>query len=224
MKTCNKCKIEIKTNHTYCPLCHQVLTGTVDDNHVELYQHLDIKQRRAAKRAQQLILFISVVLILGLAVIDLLDHNPTFWSLIPIGAIIYFLLMIQLSVFTRTRSIGKIFGSTMLLIILLYFINYEVNPELLWSLDYVMPSLIMANNLTVLLFIVIKKHGISEEGKYLIGSFFIALIPMLLYLLDVITDPILALPLFAMDIASLFFMIIFFPKAFLDLIKKIFHI
>ena len=224
MKTCNKCKIEIKTNHTYCPLCHQVLTGNIDEDHVELYPKLEDQRIKVSKKLQQLVLFTSILSIFVLALIDVLDQGETFWSIIPIGAIVYFLLTIEFAVFTKTSKLGKIFGSTILLILLLYLINLRSNPDFLWSLDYTMPSLIIANNLTVLLYVVISKHGIRKHGAHLLHSFLIALVPILLYILDVIEDPLLPFTLFVLDIVSFFFMMIFFPRAFKDLIKRIFHL
>lgn len=223
MKTCDKCHIEINTIQKYCPLCHQVLQGDIDEGHIELYSPNGRTNIQINRTMQRIVIFVSLLAMIILGVIDLVDQSGNTWSILPNAVIFYALLSIQFSIFTKTRSTGKILGLSLLLMILVIVINFLLEPNNLWSLDYVMPSIILANNITLIMIMMIKKHGMKEEGKHYVGSVLTSSIPIILYFMGIIKDPTIPVILAGVEIASLFLMIVFFPRALFDALKKIFH-
>ena len=73
MKTCNKCKIEINTIREYCPLCHQLLEGENDPNHVEMFLEKDGPRIPVSPKAQRIIAFIFMFAMAVLGVINIVD-------------------------------------------------------------------------------------------------------------------------------------------------------
>ena len=127
MKTCNKCNITISTDNDYCPLCHQTLSGSVDENHVELYPHMNIKNKNLSPKAQKIILFFTILSIIVLSIINVIHKGSGFWSLIPIGAIVYLWLLIKFVVFTRSSSIVRITTITLFISISTSFLISSLN-------------------------------------------------------------------------------------------------
>ena len=224
MKTCNKCKITIATEHDYCPLCHQTLDGQLADNHVELYPLHNIERESLSPKAQRIIFFFTVLLIIVLGVINVVEPDPGFWSLIPIGALVYLWLLIRFVVFTRHSSTMRITMSTLFITILLFLINTQTDPDLLWSLDYVLPSLIIANNTTIFMILLIRKEGIKHHSFHLVLLVTVSLLPMLLYYVNVITALIMPLIAFAHGLLLLLHLLVFYPSVLKELLKRIFHV
>ena len=224
MKTCDKCNITIATNHDHCPLCHQVLTGSMEKGFEELYPIKGEHQNQLPPRAMRIISFISIVLIVTLGTINFLDQSIGFWSIIPIGSIIYLWVLMRYSVFSRVYIIRRIAGTTVILILLLVFLNLSTDLEQLWSLNYALPSLVMANNLVFLLIMLIKRQGVREYARCFLLMFVLSLTPLIIYLIglsDVLT---LAVITFAQGLLILLFMIVFYPRILKELLQKMFHI
>ena len=224
MKSCNKCNIVIATSHSHCPLCHQTLTGTVEENHVDLYPSDHSHSHQVSPKTQRFILFFAILAIIVLGIINILDPEPGFWSLIPIGAVVYLWLLVKFVVFVRTSNTMRITVITLFLSILLYLINTQTDPVLLWSLDYVLPSLIIANNTTIFLILAIRKEGLKYNSGRLLLLVTVSLIPLLLSYINVVTDPIMALISFGHGLLILLYMLVFHMNTLKELIKRIFHI
>ncbi len=224
MKKCDKCNITISTIHDYCPLCHQTLSGSVNDNHVELYPHIDTLQKNLSPKAQKLILFFSILSIIVLSIINIIYPGPGFWSLIPSGAIVYLWFLIKFIVFTRTSSIVRITLTTSFISILLFLINTQTDPELFWSLDYALPSLIIANNTTIFMILMIRKEGFKYDSSNLLLLILVSSIPLLLFYLNIISDLKMPLICYSHGMLIMLYMLVFYPNVLKELIKRIFHI
>lgn len=224
MKSCNKCNITIDTKHDHCPLCHQTLTGTVKDNHVELYPFDEVHQHSLQPKTQRVILFFTILMIIVLGIVNVLYPEPGFWSLIPLGAIVYLWLLVKFVVFTQSSHTVRITIITLFLSVLLYLINTQTDPDLLWSLDYVLPSLIIANNTTIFMILTIKKGGLKYGSGRLLLLVTVSLLPLLLFYLNVLSTPIIALVAFGHGLLILLYMLVFYPSVLKELIKRIFHI
>ncbi len=224
MKECNKCKITIKTSHHYCPLCHQTLTGEDIPDYEELYPVKEPHIENLPPRFERIFLFISILSIVVLGIINFLNRTYGFWSLIPIGALAYFWILIKFYVFTKTNSIIKISVSTILVTTFLIFINLSLDTSDLWSIDYALPSLIMTNNFIILLIMLIQNKPFRHYAFHLFLLVLFSLTPSILYLAGVSNEYTMALLTFAHGLLMFMFMIIFFPNVLKEVLKKIFHI
>jgi len=224
MKTCDKCNITISTTNDYCPLCHQTLRGSVDETHVELYPYIPQKNKTLSPKAQKIILFFTMLSIIVLAIINAVYPGPGFWSLIPIGAIVYLWFLVKFIIFTRSSSIVRITIITIFISILLFLINLQTDPELLWSLDYVLPSLIIANNTTIFMILLIRKYGFKYNSSNLLLLITVSALPLLLFYTNSISDLTMPLICYAHGMLIMLYMLVFHPNVLKELLKRIFHI
>lgn len=224
MKECNQCKIKIETHQSYCPLCHQTLTGFTDTNYEELYPMKPDVKDHIPKRTIDIFFYISVLSIIVLEVINLATWNSGFWSLIPIGAIIYVFTLIRFSVLSKVNSMKRITLTSLFLFLILLFLNYYTNRETLWSIDYLLPSIIMANNFTIMLIMLIRNKPFKEYVLSLFLLVLLSLVPLLVYYFgytEVVIMPILTI---AQGLLILLFMIVFYPRILKEVLQKTFHI
>lgn len=223
MKECNKCKITIQTHQEYCPLCHQKLTGEIDSNYVELYpkkEHIDT----LPKKTHQILLFISALSIIILAIVNFFTLDYGYWAAIPMVSIFYFWLLMKFSIFTKINSMKRITTTTIILILLLFFINLLTDPNTLWSIDYLLPSMIMTNNTIIQIIMFIRNKPFKEYALNLFLLVLFSSIPVILTISGVVQDPTLSVITIGHGLAILIFMLVFYPTVLKDMLARVFHI
>jgi len=224
MKYCDKCKITIQTNQPYCPLCHQILKGKSGSEFQETYPDTISVRRMFFPTTKKILKFITVLSIIILVVINWANFNGNYWSLIPIGAIVYFWFLVRFGVFSRRNIAFRLATLTILLIGLLIFIDFDSSPENNgWSLNYLLPFLLLSSNLAIAFIIWIKRLEYRDYFFYLLVIIFFSLAPFILVLVKVITVIWPALAALGAAVTILLFIIFFFPKAIKEEIKKKFH-
>ncbi len=152
MRFCSHCRAKIENDIEKCPLCDMDTTKP-DDNFDEAYPY--IKSRFTRGLVIKLITFVAVVFIgAGLLVNHLVPTgNP--WALITAAAIIYaWISAINVLRFTPNPpsiTLGQLFCVSGLV----FWIDF-LTGWLKWSINYVIPFLIIAAALATTLMIVIK--------------------------------------------------------------------
>ncbi|MBN2540736.1 MAG: hypothetical protein JXB08_04350 [Bacilli bacterium] len=224
MKHCDKCNITIETKQQYCPLCHQVLSGESNADARETYPDYISPRRMFLPTTKKVILFLTILSIVILIVINWADFDGRYWSLIPIGGIIYFWFLVRVGLFSK-RNIGFRFASlTVLLILLLILIDYEGQSQIHgWSIDYMLPLLLMTCNLAISATIWIRLLDYRDYFLYLLVIILFSLAPIILVLTGITTVSWPAIAAFGVAIAILLFIVFFFPKKIKEEIKKRFH-
>lgn len=223
MKECNKCKITIKTHQEYCPLCHQKLSGEVDSKHIEIYaskEHIDT----LPKKTHQILLFISSFVIIVLAIINFFTLQYGYWAAIPMVSVFYFWLLMKFSIFVRTNSMKRITTTTIFLFLLLLFINMLTNPGFLWSVDYLLPSLIITNNSLILIIMLIRNKPFKDYAFNLFLLVLFSSIPLIITFIGFVDDYMLSVVTIAHGLSILLFMIVFYPKVLKEMLQRVFHI
>ncbi|MCF7924666.1 MAG: DUF6320 domain-containing protein [Candidatus Izimaplasma sp.] len=222
MKYCDKCKISIKTNHDYCPLCHQTLEIKVKEEVVEKYPQYETNIRELKSITKRIMLFLSVTSIIILLITNAVTGFENLWSLIPIGSIIYFWLLMTVGIFSRHNIAFRIFILTITLIFLMYLIDESSGSEG-WALDYVAPILLLSCNLAISFIIAIRKINYRDYISYLLLIVFFSIAPIILILFGVVEVLWPAITTLGVAVFILLFIIFFFPKSIKDEIKKRFH-
>lgn len=224
MKKCDKCNITIETKQHYCPLCHQVLTGEVEENFKEVYPEYVSIRRMILPTTRKVLLFMTIISVLVLGLINWFYFEGQYWSLIPIGAIIYFWFLVRVGVFSRRNIAFRLGLLTVLMIVLLIVIDYNSFPENNgWSLNYLMPFLLLSCNLAISAVIWIKRLNYRDYILYLLIIIIFSLAPIILAFVNVITVYWPAISLFSVAIFILLFIVLFFPKSIKEEIRKRFH-
>ena len=224
MKKCDKCNITIETKQQYCPLCHQVLSGETDPTFKEIYPEYVSLRRKVLPLTKKLLLFISMSSIIILGIINIADSSGTYWSLIPIGSIIYFWFLVRVGVFSRRNIAFRIGLLTILLILLLIYIDYStVMSNNGWSVDFTMPLLLFSCNLAISFIIWIRRLNYRDYFFYLLIIIIFSFIPIVLVFVNVVDKVWPSITSFSLAITILLFIIFFFPKSIKEEIKKRFH-
>ncbi len=229
MKHCDKCHVDIRTEQKYCPLCHQVLTGDSDPNFKETYPDYVPLNRTVLPLTKRIMLFITVISILTLAIVNFFtyDSNPSLWSLIPIGATLYFWFVVRYGILSKQNIAFKLAFLTTILVLILNFIDQEVTlsvDDKGWALNYVTPLAFLACNLAISFIIWIKRINYREYLIYLLTILVFSLVPIVLLLVNVITEEWPAVASFGAALFILLVIIFFFPKSIKNEIKKRFHL
>lgn len=228
MKNCDKCHVDINTNQEYCPLCHQVLSGENDPDFHELYPEYVPLRREVLPLTKKVLLFLTIVSILTLIAINWLTwgENNSLWSLIPIGSILYFWLIVRYGVLSKQNIAFKLFLLTTVLVLILNLIDrvYGDPATRGWALDYVTPLAFLACNLAISVIIWVRKINYRDYIFYLITIMVFSLIPIVLALTSVIKIVWPSVAALGAAIFILLFIIFFFPRSIKDEIKKRFHI
>jgi len=226
MKYCDKCHVDVMTNQKYCPLCHQVLKGENEENWVEIYPEFVPTHRELLPLTKKIILFLTTIAIVTLLFINLTNWDGKFWSLIPIGSILYFFAVVRIGLLSRQNIAFKLAILTTVLIIILNLIDQNFTELLYrgWALNYVTPLALLACNVAISVIIWIKRINFRDYIFYLLTILVFSLIPIILCLFDVILIVWPSIAAFAVATFILLVIIFFFPKSIKDEIKKRFHL
>lgn len=224
MKTCDKCKITINTTFDYCPLCHQSLQGNVEEDFIEIYPKTQKAIREILPITKKIIFFTTFFIIFVLITMNLFVNDDSMWSLLPIVSIIWFWLLIRFGVLSRNTVAFKMAGITVILILLIVFINLNKFSENLWSINYAMPALLTACNLAIFTVMWIRRLNYREYLFHLLMVFVLSIIPLILYFINIIESALPSILTFGISLLTLLFIVIFYPKSIKEEIKKTFHI
>ncbi|MDY0139550.1 MAG: DUF6320 domain-containing protein [Candidatus Izemoplasmatales bacterium] len=222
MKHCDKCKITINTHNNYCPLCQQVLEGETDSKVIEKYPEYVSLNREVYPLTKKILMFFTFVSIIILAIINLASYDGKLWSLVPIGSIVFFWILMSVGVFSRHNIAFKFATITLLLIGLLILIDVMAENSG-WSYNYLMPFLLSSCNLAISTTILVRRIDYRDYILYLLTILILSLIPIALVFGNIIDITWPSITSFALAITILFFIIFFFPKSIKDEIKKRFH-
>lgn len=224
MKKCNKCNITIETNQLYCPLCHQTLEGKTDDKFKEVYPEYISISKKVGNTLRKILMSFSIVSTLVLVLINFLTFDGQYWALIPIGAILYFWLLVRVGVLSKRNVAFRIAFLSVLAIGLLILIDYNSEPfNDGWSINYLMPLMLLSSNLAISTMMWIKRLYYRDYFFYLLIVIIFSLVPLVLAYFDVVTVLWPSLVAFATAIAVIVFLFVFFPKSIKEEIRKRFH-
>jgi hypothetical protein len=226
MKHCDKCNVEIRSNRKYCPLCHQSLSGETTDLPKEIYPEFMTMRREVQPFMKKLLMVASILSIVVLLTIDLIEADGRLFSLIPIGAILYFWLVVRYGILTKQNVAFRVaFLTTILIVVLNLFDQNFTDPiHRGWALNYVTPLLLLADNIAILGIILIKRINYRDYLFYLLTILVFSLIPLILAFFRVITIVWPSIATFSAAILILLVIVFFFPKHIKDEIRKRFHL
>jgi len=228
MKHCDKCNVDVKTQFKYCPLCHQVLQGEDDPNITEVYPECIPSHREVLPITKKILLFVTTVSIATLFFVDLFTRTTgdQWWSPIPIGAILYFWLLVRYGILTKQNIAFRIAFLTTVLILILNGVDEFIGGQQGWALDYVTPLALLACNLAISFIIWLKRINHRDYIVYLLTILVFSLIPLVLVWAKVIPEAV-AWPSIVSFGAAMFILLViifFFPKSIKEEIRKRFHL
>lgn len=206
MRFCDKCKVNIRGNMEYCPLCHSKLTGESDESEI-LYPSMPSIYKQFELFFK--ILFLSTVsAAICCVAINILVPAPIFWALFVILGVICFWILLIVAIRKR-NNIPKIISQQVFLISLLSVLWDYVTGWYQWSLDYVIP---IACIMGIIVLMVIAKVMKLPTEDYIICFFadiIFGIIPIVFYLTDIINTIIPTIICVALSLISLVSILLF---------------
>lgn len=221
MSRCHFCNTNVLEGIHNCPVCFRSLNIDKEENNKEYPQYNKMDKSILSFGLKILLfIFISSTLISFLINILLNTNNP--WSLIVFASFLYIWILIKITITGKTSYGAKLLLQLLGLSLLILVINIIAN-EYFWSINYVIPFLIIISNSIISIKIVSKRIKWRNYSIFQIILLFIGCIPIILYSFNVITILWPSLASFVYTVLTFIAFIIFSPIKFKQELLKIFH-
>lgn len=189
MSKCRNCHVTIKDHTQVCPLCHCVLEQQGDSRNT----YPDIRfQTKFLLLVGRIYLFLILLAGVTLGALNYKFYHGCWWFLIVVACMSYLYLVFRFAILDDAGYKSKIIVlviSAMLLVVLIdYVTGYEG-----WSVNYVIPGGILFFDVGIVLLMIINYRNWQS---YLLFQLFVigcSLVPLLLWWLDIVTEPLLSL-------------------------------
>lgn len=229
MKICRKCGVEVLDKEGYCPLCRERLVEIDEERksmkEVEYVGYpkipFDIKRVLILKNTFFLFLFVLSVLAIG---VNYFYFRGVYWSLPVVIAIFYFWLMTSFCLKTYVDWEAKIILHGVVIIIASIAFDWMTESIVWgWSLQYMVPSVIVSVNFAVLFCMIMREQKRKESFIRLFFWMLFNFALLLLFFISKIRVTTFVLLAIFSTIASLVGSIIMTRKTFLHELERRFH-
>lgn len=240
MAKCRQCNVTISDDTAVCPLCRCVVeaeTGADSalESSVAAVEHHVVAQPRINeypdvwlrhRRMKHFCNLILVVVLAGsaaLAIVNFALPHESWWSLIPIAAMVYVYVIFRLVFVSRKGYRWKTFAPLILALILMLIIDIETGFYG-WSMNYVFPSGILVTDLIIVILMLTNLKNWQSYIIMQIVTLVIALIPMVLWAARIITSPMLSVIALAVSVLLFLAVLIMGDRTARGELKRRFHI
>ena len=197
MSRCKQCNVEILDETERCPLCHSVLEKTVEVEN--MYPNVRTMTRRLALLSR-IYLFVAILVEALLIYLNVLSDSEMFWSAIPGLAMLYGYLVLRYAILGKSGYKGKIIVLTLIAILMVVAIDFVVGYRG-WSVNYALPSAILLVDAGILILMCINRRNWQSYMMWQIFMILCSVVPLVLYAVGIVTEPLLALLAFAFSTA-----------------------
>jgi hypothetical protein len=221
MKTCKRCKVDIRESNNICPLCRTVLTGTDDSRSETAYPRIEVNPHKY-DIIKRLFVFISIVSAAASVITNYLTYDGVIWSAITIAVIIYFWVIMTYSIKRNINPAAHILLHLLCVSAITVIMDNSIG-YIGWSVNYVIPEIFVIANVAVLILAFVNR---MYWHTYVLNQIVIAicgLIPGVLYICGVISVPLPTIIATATSFIVLIVMAIFGDKTIKSELKRRFH-
>jgi len=190
MTKCRQCNVTISDNTTVCPLCRCVVepsAAAAEDNYPDVWIRI-----RRVKHICNIILVGVLTASVILAIINAVLPRESWWSVIPITALLYAYLVFRVVFVSRKGYRWKVFIPLIFALALMVVIDIETGFYG-WSMNYVFPSGIL---LTDLIILILMLTNLKNWQSYMIIQMImiaVCVIPLVLWAMGIITNPVMTI-------------------------------
>lgn len=188
MSRCNKCNIEVLDETERCPLCNCVLEQTVEVEN--MYPNVRLKARKMMLFGR-IYLFLAILTEALLLYINYVTAPKMWWSVITGMIFLYGYLLIRFAILGKTGYRIKIVVLMMIMILMMVAIDFVVGYHG-WSLNYVLPSGILAVDVGILLLMLINRRNWQSYMMLQIFMMVCSVVPVILAAVGIVTAPLLS--------------------------------
>lgn len=196
MKKCNFCNVKIIDETDHCPLCGSVLEG--NDPGENRFPDV-LKKEKAISFVFRLILFISIVAIVACVAINYITGQSTKWSFIVATSFLYALIILYMFVRENAGYRVRVFSICAAGLLHVMVIDYILGAKR-WSVNYVFPSLIIFLVIAVIILMIVNHRNWQSYILILFLLVLISSISLVLYKLNIVTNPHMSLIAFCFSL------------------------
>lgn len=222
MLFCEFCKVNIRTNHKKCPLCQATLSGTLNDK-IEPFPYIYKEEKNSELITLKIISFVILATMVVTNIINFIFQSNFWWGLyVIIGGLVLWLMF-----FVAVKKRRNLFKNLIweLIIVNTAMIIWDVSKGFNgWSLDFVLPSIILAVILIMIIYIIIKNLSTPDYMIYLLFICLLGIIPGVLMLIGLVTIELPSAICCAISLLLMLALVIFQYKAVVSELKKKFHL
>lgn len=222
MNQCKNCGVWVES--LTCPLCHRGIADPTSTTEVRSYpDYQNVSQHKKNAFASKLAIFIAVSIVSVCLLINLLLTPNTLWVIYVAAFVLYLLVTCNHTILSSSHLGGKILAQLISLSGLLMLTNV-ISGGGRWSVNYIVPFLVVAATLLVNIIILRKRMRWRAYVGFIVTMIVIGFLPILLYAAGIATAiwPSAITALYAL--LTLFGMLLFSDNTFkTDLVRR-FHL
>ena len=194
MKKCNKCDITYNTNRYTCPFCKNLLTDQKDESIETIYQPYPKFKDKIKKTnlIQKILVFLSIIAIIIVITANYYEYKEetkSLWSIITLLGIVTIWSLIKGLIISKKNIAKRIINFGFCLILLILSIEYlsitSQGNYSNWSINYVIPFILMGILTTINLLMLIRRKKFSDYMGYQFWLSIILILYRLLYTLNI---------------------------------------
>ncbi|WP_411842268.1 DUF6320 domain-containing protein [Salinicoccus sp. HZC-1] len=222
MEQCEECRTW--TKQPVCPLCQEKISGveTIADN--KWYPSY-LGKKFGKRRAPKIAVFAGILIILACLFINILVMPHFLWIFYVAGAVIYTVVSFNHTVLSKSHLGSKIVMQVVSLTLLLLIVDSQSGAGFLtWSVNYVVPFLIVSGMVSITSIVFFRRIKWSSYFSFLLMMIILGFLPAALYAVGITTVIWPSAVAGAYAVIVILTMIIFAQQAFLTQLGRRFHI
>ena len=192
MRYCDKCKIEIVDQTDRCPFCRCVINENNDNKVLPISSVGGYPDAVTAVRkfrfVGNLVLFISIVVGVICAAVNLELTPDLAWSIIVILALIYANVFLQFVIIGKSGYREKAIGVTLIGAVIIVEIDAFTGYKG-WSVNYVLPGLIILLDIGIMVLMIVNRRNWQSYIMTQILMLLLSIATIILNFVGVITSP-----------------------------------
>ncbi|WP_164217300.1 DUF6320 domain-containing protein [Virgibacillus sp. YIM 98842] len=222
MNHCMNCGVWVE--HLTCPLCHRKVANPTFTTEVKWYpDYHSLKQKKGNSFVSRLVIFVSIVIVSTCLLINIFVTPDFLWVFYVAATVLYLLVTSNHTINSSAHTGAKIFGQVISLSGLLIVVDV-LSGFRRWSVNFVVPFLIITATLLITIIILKKRMRWQEYVGFIVALIVLGFLPVGLYITGIATIlwPCAITTLYAL--LTLLGMLLFSDKTFKEELVRRFHI
>ncbi|CAD2080609.1 DUF6320 domain-containing protein [Jeotgalicoccus meleagridis] len=221
MNHCPDCEIDTRQNS--CPLCHQLLSIESLPEDQRAYPRYDQKLYKMKDRLANLAILGGILATVICLLINIIVMPHFLWVFYVAVAIFYLLISLNHTILSPGHLGGKIIAQVISLTILLLVIDY-MSGSLMWSINYVVPLLILAGILLMCIMILRVRMNWTSYISFLLLMIVFGFLPLILYFFGLVDVLWPAVSTASFGLAAFIAMLLIANQSFMTQLTRRFHL
>lgn len=221
MKHCKKCNVDIAGDRKICPLCHSETIGEFSKQRDEVFPLVPTIYKNHNKFFRTL-LFLSIAVVVIAFAVNILIIDTGWWSLSVLGGVACLWIILYFSLKKR-RNIPKTL-LYQLVLISVFCVLWDFSTGWKgWSIDFVIPILIMSVILSLAVLSKVLSWEIDEIILYFCIVGILGIVPIIFYLVGALRVPYPSIICVACSVITLAAILIFRGENIINELKRRFY-